>query len=139
MDERNASSGFREVEHTADWELNVWAPDLAALLAEAACGMYHLTNTRLEQKPRLQRELELEMFDREGLLVDFLTELLYYGETEQIGFDHFGLHLVGRTLQAALEGAPIRSQSKEIKAVTYHKLKVRQTERGLEVNVVFDV
>jgi SHS2 domain-containing protein len=28
---------------------------------------------------------------------------------------------------------------KEIKAVTYHNLAVRQTETGLAVNIVFDV
>jgi SHS2 domain-containing protein len=30
-------------------------------------------------------------------------------------------------------------QAKEIKAVTFHKLKIRKTETGLAVNIVFDV
>jgi SHS2 domain-containing protein len=38
-----------------------------------------------------------------------------------------------------VEGAPIQTQSKEIKAVTYHNLEIRETSRGLEVSIVFDV
>ena len=46
------SSGFREKEHTADWELDVWAPDLPALLEQAARGMYWLMGARLEEGAR---------------------------------------------------------------------------------------
>ena len=35
--------GFREHAHTADWELEVWAPDLPALLEQAAHGMYAIS------------------------------------------------------------------------------------------------
>ncbi|MFC2053874.1 archease, partial [Chloroflexota bacterium] len=31
-------AGFREIEHTADWELEVWAPDILELLKQAAIG-----------------------------------------------------------------------------------------------------
>ena len=51
-------SGFREREHTADWELEVWAPDLPGLLVQAARGMYWLMGARLQEGVRLQRTLE---------------------------------------------------------------------------------
>ena len=38
-----------------------------------------------------------------------------------------------------MEGGTLRSQEKEIKAVTFHNLEVRESERGLEVEIVFDV
>lgn len=131
--------GFREVEHTADWELEVWAPDLPALLEQAARGMYALTATRLEPGYHLERQIELVAQDRESLLVSFLEELRYLGEVEGLGFDTFHLQVEEDRLSARLEGAPLLSQSKEIKAVTYHKLKVRETAAGLRVNIVFDV
>ena len=62
---------FRKVEHTADWELEVWAPDLPGLLEQAARGMYSLTSTHLDEKPRISRELELSAPDLESLLVAF--------------------------------------------------------------------
>jgi SHS2 domain-containing protein len=101
--------------------------------------MYALTQTQLNPETRLTRAFELPYHDPESLLVDFLSELLYLGEDQGIGFDSFDIQLDGDELRAELEGAPIKSQAKEIKAVTYHNLRVRQTERGLEVNIVFDV
>lgn len=137
MDE--GAAGFRELEHTADWELHVWAPDLPALLEYAARGMYSLSGTRLQPEPRLQRCLKFSAPDAETLLVSFLSELLYLGESEGLGFDRFTFDLQDAQLQASVEGAPIADQSKEIKAVTYHKLAILRTQRGLEVKIVFDV
>lgn len=131
--------GCREIEHTADWELEVWAPNLSALFEQAARGMYMLAGTRLQTSPRLKRELQLRMSDTESLLVSFLTELLYFGEQDGVGFDEYQLTLQEYELKAVLWGAPIAQQNKEIKAVTYHKLAIRQTPRGQEVNIVFDV
>jgi len=65
--------GFRELPHTADWALEVWAHDFPALLEQAARGMYALTSAQLKAGPRAVRELELQGYDREILLVKFLT------------------------------------------------------------------
>ena len=131
--------GSRENEHTADWELEVWGPDLSALLAQAAQGMYRLMGIELDAEGRQRRRLELAADDREQLLVEFLVELLYLAESERLAFDRFNLEVVGDRLSADLEGARVRSQAKEIKAVTYHRLVVSDTEHGLETRIVFDV
>ena len=134
---------YREVEHTADWALEVTAPDEAALLREAARSMYALAGTRLRPAPRLSRRLELSAPDLESLLVLFLEELLYLGESEGAAFDTFSLrvepHGEAWHLQADLEGAPLESMKKEIKAVTWHNLRVRRTPAGLQTVLVFDV
>ena len=136
---REGDAGFREIAHTADWELQVWAPNLSSLLEQAARGMYVLAGTRLKTGPRLDRKIDLQTPDRESLLVEFLAELLYLGEVEGLGFDTFDLTVEKEALHAQLSGAPVESQIKEIKAVTYHNLTIRETERGLEANIVFDV
>ncbi len=134
---------YREVEHTADWALEVTAPDEAALLEEAARGMYALAGTRLRPAPRLSRRLELSALDLESLLVLFLEELLYLGESEGAAFDTFSLrvepHGEAWHLRTDLEGAPLESMKKEIKAVTWHNLRVRRTPAGLQTVMVFDV
>jgi SHS2 domain-containing protein len=132
-------AGFREVEHTADWELQVWAPDLPTLLEQAARGMYHLQGLQLKSSPRREHSFVLAFQDIETLLVDFLAELLYLSESEELGFDLFALKISNHSLQAELSGASINYVSKEIKAVTYHNLIIRKTSSGLEANVVFDV
>jgi SHS2 domain-containing protein len=134
-----SQAGFLEIEHTADWELKVWAADLAELFIQAARGMMALSGFHLESGPSLDRQMHLEAADHESLLVAFLNELLFIGEQEQLGFDHFSLTIENGQLSAQLSGAPIQSLDKEIKAVTYHRLAIKQTEHGCETRIVFDV
>lgn len=132
-------AGYRELEHTADWELEVWGEDLAALLEQAALGMYALMGVVLEGSPRRKQELEVEGADREDLLVAFLDELLFLAESDGLGFDRLRVEASPGRVRAAVEGSAIRSRAKEIKAVTYHRLTVRDADGGLVTRIVFDV
>ncbi len=127
------------MEHTADWELEVWGPDMQALFGEAARGMYELMGVKISEDSRCHRRLELLADDREQLLVSFLGELLFLAEAEDLAFDGFLLQVDDTSLVARLEGGSILSRSKEIKAVTYHRLEIEETERGLETSIIFDV
>jgi SHS2 domain-containing protein len=132
-------SGYREIEHTADWELHVWAPDLAGLLEQAARGMYSMMGVCLKVGPRQARDLELRANDSESILVAFLSELLYLCEQESLCFDEFYIEPNSLSLKAHLLGAPLAFIDKEIKAVTYHNLAICKTDQGFEVNIVFDI
>jgi SHS2 domain-containing protein len=72
-------------------------------------------------------------------LVAFLSELVYYQEQENLAFDTFDLRVAAQWLKVGMEGAPIASVEKAIKAVTYHNLKVEKTLEGFETTIVFDV
>jgi SHS2 domain-containing protein len=132
-------AGYREIEHTADWELQVWAPRLPELFEQAARGMYALSGLRLERPAHRRRRLTLQAADVESLLVLFLSELLHLIEHENLAFDHFQIVLKGFELHASLRGAAVQKFDKEIKAVTYHNLQVRHEAQGYRVNIVFDV
>ncbi len=131
--------GFEEIPHTADWSIRVWAQDLPGLLAESARGMNWLSGAELTDQPRVKRDFEAKGLDRESLLITFLSELVYYAEQENMGFDDFDIKIKNDTLKVEMEGAPLKSVSKAIKAVTWHKLKIKKTVKGLEVDIVFDV
>lgn len=131
--------GFEEIPHTADWAMRVWAEDLPGLFAEAARGMNSLAGVQLESGPRLERQIELEAGDNESLLVAFLSELLYIQEHENLAFDAFKLRMHNSFLKGELEGAAIAGIAKAIKAVTFHDLRIARSERGFQVQLVFDV
>jgi SHS2 domain-containing protein len=131
--------GFEEIPHTADWSIRVWADDLAGLLAESARGMNWLAGVELADSPREKRTFEAGGSDGESLLVAFLSELVYYAEQENLGFGDFVIEVKHDRLKVEMEGAPLESLSKTIKAVTWHKLEIQKTARGLEVEIVFDV
>ncbi len=135
----HTSSGYQERPHTADWALDVWAADLVSLLRTAAQGMYALMGVAVAAQARSNYEIELAYSDSENLLVSFLSELLYITGRDNVAFDGFDLRLDGSKLLANVSGLPIESQAKEIKAVTYHNLSIRKTDRGLETTIVFDV
>ena len=131
--------GFKEIPHTADWSLLVWAGDLPELFAEAARGMNFLAGVRLAPGPRTPRTFESAAPDPESLLVAFLSELVFAAEQEHLAFDEFKIQIAGTRLKVEMSGAPILSLNKAIKAVTYHNLQIRPTGRGCEVEIVFDV
>ncbi len=134
-----AAAGFREVEHAADWALQVWAPNLPALLEQAARGMIALAGIQMAESPVEEGDIELTFSDREQLLVKFLNEILYWIEQENLAFTEYKISLSDGELKAHVIGYPVRSIGKAIKAVTYHMLEVLQTNEGYEAYIVFDV
>lgn len=133
------ASGFEEKEHTADWELHIWGQSLSHLLIQAVTGMNALAGVNLDNKRRVKWSLSMRFADPEELLVSFLSEVLFLGEMEGLGFDAFEFSIENDQMHAQLFGAPIISMNKEIKAVTYHNLKIENSPRGLEAHIVFDV
>jgi SHS2 domain-containing protein len=133
-------SPFREIDHTADWALEVWAPTLEALFVEAARGMQALAGAEPGDGPRVQRQISLRAGDAESLLVSWLQELLYLTEDEGLALDEFRFaSLTAALLEAQVTGAPARHLEMVIKAVTYHNLAIRAGEFGYSVTIVFDV
>jgi SHS2 domain-containing protein len=133
--------GFQEVEHTADWALRVRGRDLRELLVNAARGMGYLIVSDLDAVPTdVQRRFELDAFDAESLLVEWLSELAYLAESEMLVFREFDLsEVTSEHLEALVRGGHASGLQKHIKAVTYHDLEIIESEDGLEVTVVFDV
>jgi SHS2 domain-containing protein len=132
--------GFLEHAHTADWELEVWAPNLPTLLEQAAHGMYTISGVQLLPGNVQDHTINLQAADAESLLVRFLSELLWIEQDQHLAFDHISIHIdENYYLNARLSGSIIAQIDKEIKAVTYHNLDVKTTSGGLRVNIVFDV
>ena len=133
-------NNFEEIEHTADWAYRVRGENLAQLFIQAALGLYFLVGMELASGSRITQEIHLKGIDRESLLVAWLNELLYLHESEGLGFDRLEIqHLDEKNLQAKVTGAPTQQWLKDIKAVTYHNLAIREVESGLEVTLVLDV
>jgi SHS2 domain-containing protein len=102
--------------------------------------MYALSGLRLQAGSPHLSSIALHAADAEGLLVCFLTELLWIAQKQHLGFDKFSIQVNDDyDLQAQLRGSTILSLDKEIKAVTYHNLAIQTTSHGLRTCIVFDV
>jgi SHS2 domain-containing protein len=131
---------FEEIEHTADWAYRVRGKNLGELFVQAAYGLYSLVGMELTSEKTVTRTIELKAIDSESLLVAWLNELLYFHESEGLGFTQIEIqHLDQNSLQAIVKGASTQKWLKDIKAVTYHNLAIEEKESGLEVTLVLDV
>ncbi len=131
--------GFEEVAHTADWSVRVWGRDLQDLLSEAARAMNTLADVEVIPGKIQTRTFDFTGTDSEAILIAFLSELLYYQEQENLAFTEFLISIEDHQVHVQMQGAPIISIHKAIKAVTWHNLGITQTPRGLETEIVFDV
>jgi SHS2 domain-containing protein len=133
--------GFEEVEHTADKAVRIFGINLKELMISAAQGMTQLMIGDVSKiSNEIEKSIELQADDAESLLVEWLGELAYWAETEMLVFKKFRITNVTATrLQAIVLGGKVAELEKHIKAVTYHNLEIKQTPKGLEVTVVFDV
>src|SRR5882724_4336023 len=122
---------FDFFEHTADIGAHIYGETLEELFRNAAAALFEAFGALQKSGTASQRSVELKAGSLEDLLHDWLSELLYEVEAKHILYDDFEfLHLNSRSLKAALRGGTIdfaRSlTNEEIKAVTYHQLRVEQ-------------
>ena len=132
---------YEDVPHTADWALRVRGGTAAELFTNAALGMYDLMDARPRSgSPEAKCEIALEALDLESLLVAWLNELLYHTESEGTAYDRFEIKRLDTSrLAASAWGGPAAGLKKQIKAVTFHNLRIVETDDGLETTIVFDV
>jgi SHS2 domain-containing protein len=132
---------FEEVEHTADKALRIFGSNLSELLLNAAEGMTHLMGADVSEiSTEIEKSIELDAIDAESLLVEWLSELAYWAESEMLVFKKFRIQTATAThLRASVFGGKSSTLEKHIKAVTYHNLKIIKTSKGLEATIVFDV
>jgi SHS2 domain-containing protein len=132
---------WEEVEHTADWALQVWGNDLRSLFEHAARGMAWLIGGHPRPGEASERHtVVLDAPDRETLLVDWLNELVYLVEEHSLVITQVEItDFSDRSLVAIVEGSPGEDFVKHIKAVTYHDLAIRCTASRCGVTIVFDV
>jgi SHS2 domain-containing protein len=131
-------------DHTADLGLRIRAATLDALFAEAAEAMFATIVEDLHTVAQTQRvEVVLPADDREYLLFDWLKALLYHFDAEHLLFSRFEVHIGDDGLKGTAWGEPLdRARHElchEVKAITYHGLRVEQTADGWLAEVIVDI
>jgi SHS2 domain-containing protein len=139
-----ADSRYRVLEHTADVGIVATGTTLSRTFEAAAEGMYSIMVELEGVREAVTREVRVVAPGRERLLVAWLLELLLLTDTEGMVFRRFEIALDGETeLRARVFGEPIdparHELGAEVKAVTRHQLRVRETPDGYEARVIFDI
>ena len=132
---------FEEINHTADVGIRAFGGTAEELFANAAAGMFSLVVDLETVKPTGEMEVRVTADDLPGLLVSWLTELLFLHETQRLLFSDFDVRIDGLAVRGRARGETIDKGRHElrvaIKAVTYHRLTV-DLKRGI-AEVIFDM
>ncbi len=134
---------FEIVNHTADVGIIAYGADMSQAFANAARALFSLITELDDVEEVLHRDIELTATDEESLLVEWLNELVYQFDTENILFKRFDIVQLNKTqLKARSYGEKVDSSRHKlktgVKAATYHMLKVDQGD-GCKVQVLFDI
>ena len=135
---------YEHFEHTADLGLRIRAASREELYAEAGLALTAaLVGSPDAVRPARRRTIRLDPAEPDDLLHDWLAELLYLFETERLLFSRFDVSLPSGGLEAAAWGEtadPARHEVEtEIKAITYHGLKLEQCTGGWLAEVIVDL
>ncbi|MCS7046833.1 MAG: archease [Gemmataceae bacterium] len=131
-------------EHTADLGLRIRAADLDALFAEAAAALFETIVPDLASvRPVRRVDVDLAGTDREFLLFDWLKELLFHFDVDKLLLARFNVHVRDDGLTGSAWGEPLDRQrhvlEHEVKAITYHGLRVERTPDGWLAEVIVDI
>jgi SHS2 domain-containing protein len=129
-------NGYRFLEHTADMGIEAEGGSLEELFANAANGLRDMIFDPLPRAVEMTSlEVSLEEFDEEELLVGWLNEILYIIATRHFVPLAFEVLAVGEDrLTARISGVDYKDEigiQREVKAATYHRLKLEQTSKGV--------
>jgi SHS2 domain-containing protein len=132
----------------ADIAFRAWGRDLTETFVAAADAVMNAMVEDLETiQPHNTRQLSVEQDALDMLLFNFLQELVYYKDAEQLLLRIQQLRIADDrqpyTLHATAVGEPIdpdrHHMRVDVKAVTLHRFSLTQTERGWEATVILDI
>jgi SHS2 domain-containing protein len=135
---------FEVLDHTADIGLIVYGEDLKALFENAGKAFFHLITDLKKVRRRVERRIHIERESLDRLMVDWLSELLYLHDVENLLFKGFKVESVGEEgLRAIVRGEPFQEGvhviKTVVKAVTYHQIEVRQKNGRWRAQIIFDL
>ncbi|MGH2774582.1 MAG: archease [Actinomycetota bacterium] len=135
-------NGYKILEHTADVGLRARAPDVTSLFEQATRGLCEIAGIWRDGSGT-PVEIDVEARDHEGLVVDWLNEVLYVHDARTVAVCSVEVDEVseGRA-RGRITVRPLGDGDEtaiQVKAVTYHQLAVRETTTGWSATVFFDI
>ncbi len=135
---------FELLDHTADTGIIVHADSLQSLFQTAGKALFHIITDLRKVRPRIERRIEVGANPLDRLMVDWLSELLYLFDVENLLFKEFKVEFIGEDgLKARVKGEVYQEGvhiiKTGVKAVTYHQIEVCEENRGWRARIILDL
>jgi len=145
---RTRRRGFEYLEHTADVYVAAYGHDLNEAFENAALAMFETMTDTKDVESAVEETIEVEGHDKESLLYNWLESLLTRFEVSNLLYSRFKVQKIeksekGFELRAVVYGEsfnPERHQQKVgIKAITYHRMEVREETEMVTLRFILDI
>jgi len=131
---------------TADMAFVARGKTLEELFRNCGTALTSIMTDERKVKPLSEVKLKAEAHDLPALLFDFLSELLFFKDAEGLVFSEFEVKIKEEGSEYSLEGLARGEEwdrrrhevRTEVKAATYHQMKVEKDGDGWTAQVVLD-
>ena len=135
---------YEILEHTADIGIRVKARDLSGLFKAAGLALFQLSAEKQPTKDKEKHKLVINQKANslEELFINWLNELLSLSAVEAMVFEDLQISKIDEhNIEAVALGSDMKNYkiNSEIKAATYHALKIEKNNSGWIAEVIFDV
>ena len=135
---------YELIDHTADIGLRAFGENLEELFRNGAIGMFEMMTELDKVALKVRKTVRLDEANVEDLFIRWLQELLFRFSVDHVFYRDFQFSEISeKGLSATICGEPMDERKhvlkKEVKAVTYHGLKVTQNADGWTGEVIFDI
>ncbi len=139
---------FLENVAVADVAFEASGKTLKELFESAALAV---TNTMIENLKgvgqKIKKEIKVSAKNVEMLLFNFLQEIIFYKDAEQLLFNKFEVEIIPKNnfLQAVVKAHGEKINTKkhkmivDVKAVTLHNFELKETDGGWIARIILDV
>jgi SHS2 domain-containing protein len=131
---------FEFLEHTADLYIAAYGKSLSEAFENAAYAMFEGMTDLDKVQPKLEESVEVEGYDEQALLYNWLETLLVKFDVTGSIYSRFEISNINRTssgfmLKAKIWGEPFNPEKHPskvgVKAVTYHQMEILQDANGV--------
>ena len=132
---------YEILSHTANLKIRVWGKDKKDLFLNALLSLMESIKPKAIKSEKREQSINIKSEDLETLLVDFLNEVIYLSQSNQEAYSKIEFHnFSDKSLKGKLIGTQAESFGEEVKAATYHNLRVQKKDDNLwEAIILFDV
>ncbi|MFZ5996968.1 MAG: archease [Nitrospirota bacterium] len=135
---------FEVLDISGDVGLRAYGQSREEVFANAGRGLYHLITDISAVEEKQDLDVEAEADSPEGLLVNYLNELIFHFDTYGFIGRRIEIRELSETaIKAKVYGEEFDIERHErrllIKAATYHNIEVARINGRWEIAVIFDI
>lgn len=130
-------------DHTADVLFEAYGKTLDELFTNAALALEEIQVKLPTVTAKTKRTITLTNPKTDMLLFDFLQELIYLKDAEELLFSKFKIKVKENSLTADCWGEKINQKKHQLnvdaKAITLHQFEVKKTKNTWKARVIVDI